>query len=83
MMSSIRQLYAKKTVDFISKKEGPVYFDQVGMSEYIRTFIMPAYTRVFLTINFNLISRKKYTLITRCVIPSVSTSKSDLYLEGR
>ena len=28
MMSSKGQVYAKKTVDFISKKEGPVYFEQ-------------------------------------------------------
>ena len=28
MMSSKGQVYVKKTVDFISKKEGPVYFEQ-------------------------------------------------------
>ena len=28
MMSSKGQVYGKKTVDFISKKEGPVYFEQ-------------------------------------------------------
>ena len=31
IMSSKGQVYAKKTVDFISKTEGPVYFEQVGI----------------------------------------------------
>ena len=31
MMSSKAQVYAKKPFDFISKTEGPVYFEQVGM----------------------------------------------------
>ena len=30
IMSSKGQVYAKKAVDFISKTEGPVYFEQVG-----------------------------------------------------
>ena len=29
IMSSKGQVYAKKAVDFISKTEGPVYFEQV------------------------------------------------------
>ena len=33
IMSSKGQVYAKKAVDFISKTEGPVYFEQVG-TEY-------------------------------------------------
>ena len=31
IMSSKGQVYAKKAVDFISKTEGPVYFEQVGI----------------------------------------------------
>ena len=30
MMSSKGQVYVRKTVDFISKTEGSVYFEQVG-----------------------------------------------------
>ena len=33
IMSSKGQVYAKKAVDFISKTEGPVYFEQVGIYE--------------------------------------------------
>ena len=37
MIFSKEQVYAKKTVDFISKKEGPVYFEQActfGLKSY-------------------------------------------------
>ena len=32
MMSSKGQVYAIKIVDFISKTEGPLYFEQVGIT---------------------------------------------------
>ena len=35
MMSSKGQVYAKNTVDFVSKTEGPVYFEQVGITESV------------------------------------------------
>ena len=38
MMSSKGQIYAMKIVDFISKTEGPVYFEQVGM--YVKSFLV-------------------------------------------
>ena len=31
MMGSKGQVYARKTVDFISKTKGPFYFEQVGI----------------------------------------------------
>ena len=36
MMSSKGQVYGKITVDFISKTEGPVYFEQVGTLSYMK-----------------------------------------------
>ena len=35
MMSSKGQVYAIKIVDFISKTEGPLYFEQVGICNFI------------------------------------------------
>ena len=35
MMSSKGQVYAIKIVDFISKTEGPLYFEQVGKSKMV------------------------------------------------
>ena len=52
-MSSKGQVYARETVGFISKMEGPVYFEQVGICLCIRLCVseidcMCVYVFVFL-----------------------------------
>ena len=81
IMSSKGQVYAKKALDFISKTEGPVYFEMVGTCSllcplrcyFIKcnrcTYYLCASTRIFKLTGYPQCGKKRSSLVLKIPNP--------------